>query len=169
MYSLKTISSGTIDAAHARADRYRLLNEPHEAESISLDILAVAPDDQRALVMLLLSIADQFKDDLMPNVKRTQVLLDRLTDEYDRCYYRGLVTERWAKVLLRDDPVGRNRMVYDKFKEAMCWYEKAEAVRPPDNEESLLRWNTCARIIQARLASMSGEHHLEDLGISKKP
>ncbi len=29
----------------------------------------------------------------------------------------------------------------------MAWYAKAEAVRPPGNDDSLLRWNTCARLI----------------------
>ena len=30
----------------------------------------------------------------------------------------------------------------------MEWYEKAEAIRPEDNDEAILRWNTCVRIMQ---------------------
>jgi hypothetical protein len=30
----------------------------------------------------------------------------------------------------------------------MNWFEKAEAIRPPGNDDALLRWNTCARIIE---------------------
>ena len=31
----------------------------------------------------------------------------------------------------------------------MTCYEKAEAIRPPSNDDTLLRWNTCARLIMA--------------------
>ncbi len=165
MFTPKPISQPTIEAALAKAERYRMLNEPREAESISLDILATAPGDQRALVTLLLSITDQFKDDLLPNVRRAQTLLDRLDGEYARYYYTGIITERWAKVLMANDVVCKDRRVHDQLKEAMEWYEKAEAVRPPDNDDSILRWNACARIVESRLEGMSGEHRLEDLGI----
>jgi len=165
MFTPKPISQPTIEAAFAKAERYRLLNEPREAESISLDILATLPGDQRALVLLLLSITDQFKDDLLANVRRAQGLLERLDGDYARLYYTGIITERWAKVLMANDTACKDRRVHDGLKEAMCWYEKAEAVRPPENEDSILRWNTCARIVETRLEGMSGEHRLEDLGI----
>ena len=29
----------------------------------------------------------------------------------------------------------------------MAWYEKAEAQRPAGNDDALLRWNACARLI----------------------
>ncbi len=165
MFTPKPISRATVEAAFAKAERYRLLNEPREAESISLDILATTPGDQRALVMLLLSITDQFKDDLLHNLRRAQALLERLDGEYARHYYTGIITERWAKVLMDNDIACKDRRVHDGFKEAMGWYEKAEAVRPPDNEDSILRWNACGRIVETRLEGMSGEHRLEDLGI----
>ena len=37
-----------------------MLNEPGEAESICLDILAVDPDNQRAIIILLLAVKDRF-------------------------------------------------------------------------------------------------------------
>jgi len=165
MFTPKPISESTLQAAFAKAERYRLLNEPREAESISLDILATAPGNQGALVVLLLSITDQFKDDLLHNVRRAQLLLERLDGDYAKHYYTGIITERWAKVLMANDTACKDRRVHDGFKEAMGWYEKAEAVRPPDNEDSILRWNACARIVETRLEGMSGEHRLEDLGI----
>ncbi len=168
MFTLKPISVGTLEAARAKAEHYRLLNEPREAESISLDILATAPDDQGALLTLLLSITDQFKDDLLPNFRRAQALLDRIDGEYARYYYTGIITERWAKALLANDALCKDRRVYDGLEEAMGWYEKAESVRPPDNEDCILRWNTCARIVEARLEGMSGEHRLADLGITPR-
>jgi hypothetical protein len=40
----------------------------------------------------------------------------------------------------------------------MRWYERAEALRPPGNDDALLRWNTCARIImQNKLVARSEE------------
>jgi len=165
MYTPKPISQATIEAAFAKADRYRLLNEPREAESISLDILATSPGDQRALVILLLSITDQFKDDLLTNVRRAQSLLEQIDGDYARYYFTGIITERWAKVHMDNDPACKDRRVHDGLKEAMSWYEKAETVRQPENEDCILRWNTCARIVETRLEGMSGEHRLEDLGI----
>jgi hypothetical protein len=31
--------------------------------------------------------------------------------------------------------------------EAMESYERAEAMRPPGNDDALLRWNTCVRLL----------------------
>jgi len=50
MAELKRLHKDAIPAALEKAERYRLLNEPGEAESICLDILAVDPDNQRALI-----------------------------------------------------------------------------------------------------------------------
>ena len=43
MFELKPLSQKPLPAALAKAERYRLLNEPSEAESICQDILAVEP------------------------------------------------------------------------------------------------------------------------------
>ncbi len=37
--------------------------------------------------------------------------------------------------------------VYDWLREAMTWFERAEAIRPAANDDSLLRWNACARTV----------------------
>jgi hypothetical protein len=50
MAELKQLHKDAIPAALEKAERYRLLNEPGEAESICLDILAVDPDNQRAVI-----------------------------------------------------------------------------------------------------------------------
>src|SRR5579864_3525344 len=60
---LKTLSLEAVPRALAKAERYRLLNEPGEAESICRDALDADPDNQDALVMLLLALTDQFDDD----------------------------------------------------------------------------------------------------------
>jgi hypothetical protein len=38
-------------------------------------------------------------------------------------------------------------MAYEALRDAMNWYERAEAIRPPGNDDAILRWNTCARLI----------------------
>jgi hypothetical protein len=37
--------------------------------------------------------------------------------------------------------------IYEWLHEAMDWYERAEAIRPPANDDALLRWNTCVRLL----------------------
>ena len=56
MFELKPLSADAIPAALEKAMRYRLLNEPAEAESISQDVLRTDPDNQQALVILLLAL-----------------------------------------------------------------------------------------------------------------
>jgi len=61
---LKSLSVEGIPAALERAQRYRLLNEPSQAESICLDILATEPENQPAITLLLLSLSDQFAENI---------------------------------------------------------------------------------------------------------
>lgn len=148
-FQLKTLSKEAIPAALERAERYRLLNEPAQAESICMDILAVDPENQKAIVLLLLSISDQFADNLMANLDRASELLSHLSDEYQQVYYQGILYERMARVYLRRPTPGSHFSAFDMFREAMRLYEAAERVRPAGNDEALLRWNTCARTIMA--------------------
>jgi len=144
---LKPITRAGVPAALQKAERYRLLNDSTAAESICLDILQVEPENAQALVTLLLSITDQFTDDAGDAVKRAREVLPRLKDEYKRSYYSGIISERKAKALLRRGGLGVADVAHDWFRDAMRWYEKAEAIRPAGNDESILRWNTCARML----------------------
>jgi hypothetical protein len=144
---LKPITREGIPAALHKAERYRLLNDSSAAESICLDILEVEPENAQALVMLLLSITDQFVDDSGDEVRRAREVLPRLKDDYKRAYYSGIIAERKAKALLHRGSVGVDEVAYDWFREAMRWYEKAEAIRPAGNDEAILRWNTCVRLL----------------------
>jgi hypothetical protein len=58
MFELKRLSDEAIPAALEKALRYRLLNEPAEAESICHDVLRIDPENQQALVVLLLALTD---------------------------------------------------------------------------------------------------------------
>lgn len=147
MFELKRLSRDAVPAALEKAERYRLLNEPLEAESICRDILEVDPDNQGALVMLLLSLTDQFDDRLGDAVEPAREALTRIRDEYSRFYYNGILCERRAKAHLKRGGPRAGQSAYGWFREAMEHYEKAIELRPPQNDDALLRWNTCARAL----------------------
>lgn len=145
MFELKPISHEAIPEALRKVERYRLLNEPMLAQSICEDILRIEPTHQEALMAMILSITDQFgKGGTLAEAKS---LLSRIGDEYERCYHRGIIFERWGNMWLRDAHHGANFNAYDAFREAMHWYEKAEELRPAGNDEAVLRWNTCVRLL----------------------
>ena len=100
MFQLKPLSPSAIPAALTKAERYRLLNEPEQAESICEDILAAEPDHRGALIVLLLALTDCFPYHDGRLVSRAQAVVARLETEYDRAYYGGLVSERRARALL---------------------------------------------------------------------
>jgi hypothetical protein len=144
-FQLKALSREGVPEALNKAIRYRLLNEPSQAESICLDILQIAPANQEALTTLLLALTDQFGSGV--SVSQAKDVLKRLDSEYDRAYYAGIIAERSARARMREGHVGAASIIYYELTEAMSWYEKAEASRPPANDDSILRWNTCARTL----------------------
>jgi hypothetical protein len=147
MLELKPISKDAMEAALDRVERYRLLNEPMEAESICLDVLAAEPDHPRALVLLLLSLTDQFPERLGTALPEAEALLEKLHDEYSRAYYHGVICERKAKTHLSRGGPGDGEAAWEWFHKAMQHSEHAEALRPAKNDEAILRWNTCARTL----------------------
>lgn len=144
-FELKSLSRTAIPEALEKAHRYRLLNEPSQAESICLDILRVDPDNQPALVILLLALTDQFGTESTGASVRE--ILGRIQGDYERAYYAGIVAERSARVHMHQAVPGAVFKAYEEFLDAMRWYEKAEALRPAGNDDSILRWNTCARTL----------------------
>jgi hypothetical protein len=143
MFELKPLHHDAIPAALEKANRYRLLNEPGAAESIYLDILAVEPGNQEALKNIVLAMSDRFGKDYAVGDTHINDFVAKLTDPYERAYYTGIVYERRAKATL--DKGGLQ--AYELFTTAMDWFEKAEAIRPAGNDDAILRWNGCARII----------------------
>jgi hypothetical protein len=147
MFEPKPITKEGIPAALQKAERYRIINDPTSAESICLDVIAVSPENQQALVTLLLAITDQFGSAPTEGVRRAQAILPRLHDQYKRAYYAGIICERCAKAQLRSGAPKSEEMAYHWLREAMEWYEKAESQRPAGNDEAILRWNTCIRLL----------------------
>jgi tetratricopeptide (TPR) repeat protein len=150
-FQLKPISKDGIPEAISKAELYRNLNEPGEAESICRDILAIDPENQGALRLLGLSITDQFTGNSSDRQSEANTAFQDLKDQYERIYYTGILHERQAKAQLA---AGRAPYtVAPLFEEALSCFERAEAIRPYGNDDAILRWNRCVRILQSRLGS----------------
>ena len=149
--NLKAISRDGIAEAISKAEVYRYLNEPGEAESICRDILAVEPDNQAALRLLGLAITDQFNGGTSDRYAEAENVFRSLTNEYERIYHSGILHERKAKAQLK---AGRlPHTVLPIFEEAMRYFEDAERIRPSNNDDAILRWNRCVRLLQSRIGS----------------
>ena len=147
VFKLKPLSKDGVEAALAKAEHYRLLNSPKLAESICLDILEVDKDNQKARIVLLLALTDQFGQSTMTVAKEAQDIVINLKDEYSRLYYTGIIHERQGNVALNSAVHGSDFDAYEWYLEAMDYYEKAQALQPSTNNDPILRWNTCARTI----------------------
>ena len=145
-FELKRITAEGTDAALARAEHYRLLNQPKLAQSICHDILEVDPENQHALVVLILAMSDEFAAGAS-SANNAQGYADRLTDDYQRHYYSGIISERQARSLMSKGP--SVVFAYGTFREAMEHFENAEQVRPEGVDDAILRWNACVRTIRS--------------------
>jgi hypothetical protein len=144
-FDLKSISVESIPEALKKVERYRLLNEPTLAESICLDILAIVPDHQQALISLLLARTDQFH--LQLPAREAQEILARIKGDYEQDYYAGIIWERVGHARIRQGGSGGSGSAYHALREAMSHYERAIDFASPGNDDAILRWNTCARVI----------------------
>jgi len=147
MYELKPLHPEAVSAALEKAERYRLLNEAREAESICLDVLEVEPGNQRALVILLLAMTDQFEREVAGTLHRAQEVVARLEDPYSRAYYGGIVCEREAKARLKRGGPHSGTVAYEWLRRALDHFAEAERLKPAGNDDAILRWNTCVRIL----------------------
>jgi tetratricopeptide (TPR) repeat protein len=143
---LKSISKSGIAEALAKIQHYRYLNQAEEAESICRDVLAVDPENQMALRLLGLTITDQFKGTLSDGFRETQSCFEKLSSPYERSYYMGILHERRAKAQMRAGHLAHSLLA--SFENALRCFEEAEKIRPAGNDDALLRWNRCVRLMQ---------------------
>ena len=160
MFQIKHISGDSIPAAIEKAERYRLLDQPGLAESICLDILEADPQNAKAIIILLLAITDQFNTSSSGDVNRARHLLPRLQNEYEKIYYSVIICEREGMAIL-NRMRGSQFAVYEWLNEAMDFFEKAEAIRPAGNDDAILRWNSCARLIMRHHLKPINEEYVE--------
>ena len=147
MFALKPISRESLEGALAKAERYRLLNEPSEAVSICRDILAIAPANREARISLILALTDEFAQDDQAFSSAVAEAAG-LESAYDRAYYRGIAWERRAKALHEAGRLGSSWHVYDWIVKALGLFEEAERLRPAGNDDPILRWNACVRFLE---------------------
>jgi tetratricopeptide (TPR) repeat protein len=145
---LKTISKSGIAEAVAKAELYRYLNEPEEAESICRDILAADPKHMLGLRTLGLSITDQFTGEGADRYQEVEEIFKSLSDPYERSYYTGLLYERRAKAQLHAGRAAHTLLPL--LERAMHCFTEAERIHPPGNDDAILRWNRCVRLLQSR-------------------
>src|ERR1051326_6901351 len=145
---LKTISKAGVGEAIAKAELYRYLNEPEEAESICRDIMAADPKHMLGLRTLGLAITDQFTGGTGDRYAEVEKIFGSLTDEYERQYYLGLLCERRVKAQLR---AGRApHTLLPLMERALQHFAEAERIHPPGNDDAILRWNRCVRLLQSQ-------------------
>lgn len=159
MLQLKSLTQAGIERALERAEFFRLLNEPSQSESVCLDILSTDPHNQRALVTLVLALTDQFSRSVQISDTRLTELIQKVRDEYQRTFLTAVVFERRARAVLEQHLPQSTFIAYELCRQAMTLYEAAEGLRPAGNDDSILRWNACVRMIQQhRLEPQSIEH-----------
>jgi hypothetical protein len=147
MFTLTPISSDSIQGALAKAERYRLLNEPSEAESICRDILKIDPGNRQARISLILALTDEIPEEV-GSFTTAMEAISHLEAAYDRAYYSGIAWERRAKALFSSRGLGSSGYVYDWIVKALQFFEEAERFRPAGNDSSILRWNACVRFLE---------------------
>jgi hypothetical protein len=161
MFHLKVISRESVPGALEKAERYRLLNEPWQAESICADILDTDPGNVKAIITLILAITDQFNVSSAGDVNNAKRLIPSIPDSYDQEYYSGIICERKGKSFLNGNRQDSGFIAYEWLRDAMEHYEKAEAIRPPDNDDAILRWNACVRLIVHYHLAAREEEYIE--------
>jgi hypothetical protein len=105
------------------------------------------PENQAAKRLFGLALADQFTGGERDSYSEAERTFQSLTDPYERLYFVGLLRERHAKAELSAGHAAY--MITALLREALRLFEQAEAIRPPGNDEVILRWNRCVRLIQS--------------------
>ncbi len=164
MPNLKTIAVESVPSALEKAQQYRRINEPNEAESICLDILAVVPDHQEAMKTLLLALTDKFTDyGLNPSFEQAEKIVAKLDTSHLKAYYSGIIYERRGKYHLKKGGPGANSLAYGWLAKAMESFNQAMMEGDPKNQEAVLRWNSCVRIINSNPNMQSDETNEREL------
>jgi hypothetical protein len=98
------------------------------------------------LRLLGLALTDQFAGGSSDRVREAEQSFQHLNDSYERLYYTGIAYERRAKAQLRTGQPPYT--VLPLFEHAMRSFEEAEKIRPAGNDDAILRWNRCVRLLQ---------------------
>ena len=146
---LKSLSPKAIPGALGLASDSRQGGQSQTCESICLDVLQAEPGNQEALRLLVLSHADRFDAESTEHEMAARDAQSRLTGEYDRAFYDAYILHRSAQVAIASGSPSSARVVYALLARAMASYEDAERSRPEGNDDAILLWNACQRLMQA--------------------
>jgi len=152
------------EAALELAERCLAEREPEEAESLCLDVLAIAPGNDRAALLLVrsrLALLDHARPE---DVERARQALTGLSNEYDRLFYGGVLCTRRAKHQLRQRGAHSGASAYDSLRRAMEHFEAAARLAP-ESPEPVARWNACVRLIARHPACQPHPDRDEEHGI----
>jgi hypothetical protein len=142
---LKRLGTRNLEAALAKAEQYRALNEPEEAESICRDVLVESPDHQHALKTLGLALTDRFAVEWRGVFDEAVAVFHKLTSAYERVYYTGVAWERCAKAQIAEKQQAHNAA--HALEKALECFAEAERVGAKDTPDPVLRWNRCVRML----------------------
>jgi tetratricopeptide (TPR) repeat protein len=141
---LKRLGTRNLEAALARAEQYRVLNQPEEAESICRDVLEEDPANQHALRTLGLALTDRFAAEWRGVFDEAMGVFGKLDSAYERVYYAGVAWERCARAQVAH---GQAHNAAHSLEHALECFEEAERVGPKDTPDPVVRWNRCVRMI----------------------
>ncbi len=162
MFELKRLTTQDLDAAIAKAKKYRDLNQPEEAASICRDVLVVDANSQDALRILGLSLTDRFGTAQVGLFEEAVETFERLTSAYERMYYAGISWERSAKAHLER---GEAHSALASFEHALELYEDAERLAAEggiSTPDPILRYNRCVRILTTNSALIAAGGDLRE-------
>ena len=143
---LKRLGARDLEAALAKAEQYRALNEPEEAESICRDVLAEEPGSQHALRTLGLALTDRFAVQWRGVFDEAVGVFRKLTSPYERVYYTGVAWERCAKAQIAEKQAHN---AAHSLEHALECFAEAEKIGPKDTPDPVIRWNRCVRMLDA--------------------
>jgi hypothetical protein len=91
--------------------------------------------------------AARFAETIEKATHRRISAVEQIKGDYERAYYAGIIWERLGHAYIRQGGAGGGASAYHPLREAMTHYERAIEFAPPGNDDAILRWNTCARVI----------------------
>ena len=80
-------------------------------------------------------------------MRRARETLARLTDDYERAYYAGLICERLAKAALDHRAPGSRFIGLRRAARGDGVVREGGGDPPGGDDDAILRWNTCARLL----------------------
>ncbi len=136
-----------VGKALEKAKQYRTLLEPDLAISICLDIFAIEKNHQETLVVYILAFTDTFsKPNIKTSDKKIKQAITELKNDYQQNYYTGIFQQKKARSLTSHAMSGS--FAYHLLLEAIANYETTDKLSQADNDDAILRRNSCVRIIQ---------------------